>query len=79
MAALVPPCAYPEALKPIHDVFRDLDRQRLSGLDGPAPITEQDIAAWQANRHLRMTAFEVDTVRALDLLHRVLRGEEAEK
>lgn len=37
----------------------------MAGGAGPAPVTQQEIAAWQANTGIRLTAWEVKAIRRL--------------
>lgn len=69
MAGLVPPCEYPRSLRGIHDLFNELSNTRTYSLNGPEPLADLQIAAWQYNHHTRLTAFEAQVLRDLDTLH----------
>lgn len=49
----------------IWDTFIDLHNQRGGGM-GPLPIGWRDLSAWQELRQVRLTAWEIDTLLAMD-------------
>ena len=59
-----PPC--PEAVEHIREWFLSLHAARTAGGFGPNPITYEALAAWATLTHTRPTAWEIETLRALD-------------
>jgi hypothetical protein len=56
----------PPALVPLWHAFAELNSARGAGGMGPANITYQDIAAWQAVGGVELTHWEVFTIKAAD-------------
>ena len=46
--------------------FQQLHQSRGSAGMGPAPISQQDLQAWQHNNGVQLTPWEADTLMALD-------------
>lgn len=67
MAALVPPCRFPEQLRGLYDVFIDeLSDQRTFSHVGAQPLTDLHFAAWQYNTQVRLSPFDIRVLRELD-------------
>ena len=60
----VPPV--PLAASALWDTFLTLCASRGSGGFSPAPLTQADLWHWQRNQRVRLTAWELDTLQAMD-------------
>lgn len=56
----------PPGMRPIFDAFLELSGTRAPAMSGAAPITFSEIAAWQRVHGIRLSPWEIDTLRALD-------------
>jgi hypothetical protein len=55
----------PEAGTALWDAFNELNASRPVGM-GPGAILHSEILAWQALHRVRLTGWEVDTLKAMD-------------
>lgn len=55
---------WPRAGRPLWDAFRRMGRSMT--MNGPGPITPQDILAFQQLHGVRFTAWELDVIDAFD-------------
>lgn len=57
---------FPEGLRPLWDAFLDLSASRAPAMSGLSAITYAEIVAWQQAHRVRLTSWEIDTLRAVD-------------
>lgn len=58
--------ALPLVVRPLWNVFTELHEGRGQGVNGPSPITWQDIDAFQRVAGISLSRWEVSMIRALD-------------
>lgn len=60
------PVEFPDVMYGLWQRFRRLNEARQIGMNGPAAISEGDIAAFCQNRRLWLSAWELSVIAALD-------------
>lgn len=56
----------PASCMPVWEAFCELHSSRMGGM-GATAISFSELAHWQAVRGVRLTPWEVDTIKALDM------------
>jgi len=62
----------PPGTEVLFEVFGALHNARPQGMSGPSAIPQSEVAAYQANRAIRLDAWELDCLQSMDaavLLH----------
>jgi hypothetical protein len=60
---------FPELLEYVWTVFLLLNNTRGQGFSGPAPISYQEIDAWQRMTHNTLLPWEAEAVKKLDAVY----------
>jgi len=60
---------FPTLASNIWSAFIALSSSRSSGFSGPNPITFSEIKSWMQLTHSRLAAWEVEALKAIDLLY----------
>ena len=66
MPKALEPLEFPEEFKHVLDWYQDLEQGRVFGMNGPEPMTYQEIMAWALLKETEPTPFEVQVIRMLD-------------
>lgn len=74
---VAPPLALPPGVGYLWELFVRLDARRGSNGFGPAPISFADIAAFVAITGLPLTAWEIETIEAVDDAYMEAQAEKA--